>query len=185
MKKSVLLPFERYEHLLKQANSANSRARGAACIASRPSSAPSGKVLISNKNIALPGDRRADVDVILSCFPLNEHEQVRKFLSIFEDVDGEVSYNEVGEVLIGGQLVQGFHVTDALNRMIICREAIVKQKTGDASDPAEQPQVKQTGCVKKRKAVSSNFKRESSSTVDSVAAPFSADQQLDEQNGAR
>ena len=157
MKKSVLLPFDRYEHLLKQANSAKASAAGENATRSRHS-LPAVKVQSSSENIiAQRGDKRADVDVILSCFPLNEHEQVRNFLSIFEGDASDASYNAAGEVLIGGHLVQGFHVTDALNRMILAGGV---DRARDASEP-EVSQAKQTGCVNKRKAVSSSFKGES------------------------
>ena len=109
MKKSVLLPYERYEYLLSQASKQKD-------IDFQRSKHLSKNNEDSEYKSDVPSGY--DADIIRSCFPLNQQEQVNSFLSFFTKSPSAIGLSNDGELTIEGHTVKGFHVTDVINRML-------------------------------------------------------------------
>ena len=107
MKKSVLLPYERYEHLLSQARNTNNSTL----------EVDTSKSVLNKPNCGIHANNSLDSNVILSCFPISERNQVEKLLTLFNTAPRSLSYDRDGNVLLDGVTVHGCHISDLLNRM--------------------------------------------------------------------
>ena len=114
MKKSVLLPWDRYMFLMSHASSPR-----------HPDRRVSEDSLLSQKRSCAVGsldksnDDRLDADVIRSCFPCSQHAEVTRLLALFNNTaSNSVTYSSTGELIIGGRSVRGCHVTDVIDRML-------------------------------------------------------------------
>lgn len=112
MKKSVLLPYERYEYLLSQQNVDKIPS---AALERQQKFCSSSENNVCNQS---EGIKRLDKDLIRSCFPVKDHLKVNNLLSLFEQAPRLISFDETGEVCIGGHQVHGCHITEILCRIL-------------------------------------------------------------------
>ena len=96
IQKSILMPWEKYQRLMKQMGSQTEH----------PSSTTTTPLAIEEA----PNDTLS-VDTVLQAIPKNARQRARALLSHIVD-DGRLTWNRKGEISYLGQLVPGSHITD-------------------------------------------------------------------------
>ena len=148
MKKSVLLPWERYMSLMSKSTCYPEIRRN-----EDHAQVKKGPCEVASMDASSSNDFRLDADVIRSCFPLNQHAEVTRLLSLFNKSNSSsVTYSPTGELIIGGRPVHGCHVTDVLDRMLSSNCADV----GVTMSHPEASQTKRAGVQRDVKSIAKN-----------------------------
>ena len=133
MKKSVLLPFERYEYLLNKAELSEKR------IDDYATSEKQEKTTAAHSPLQLSHERQSVNDEISACFPIGFRNEVDMLLTSINNSDC-VSYDDNGMLYLNGQPIHGMHVSDLLHRIIDFTQS---QPINDECTSKQQQQCKQ------------------------------------------
>lgn len=108
MKKSVLLPYERYELLIKGNQAVASHDMLNTSVDSPPS--------IEHKE---PIKNKLGLDKVLSYLPKRNISKARALLNSIEH-NGRLEWNENGELLVSGKVIPKTHIADLIHDALNC-----------------------------------------------------------------
>ena len=112
MKKSVLISFDRYQQLLNKAKQNENCNNNDLAETSTQKQSQTCAI-----DIGPQFAQKLDSDIICSCFPVKKQTEVRELLKSIHD-SGKVTYNEHGNVLLDGVLIDGINISDIIQRVI-------------------------------------------------------------------
>lgn len=130
MRKVVIVPYDQYLFLTSQQLSNHPINNNNNILNSQPEENNSVLVQSQDKNDFLANDNTfqgdndncavsMEKDLILTPFSKN---QIRNAESILKYISKNMSWNELGELIIGGQVINGSHVTDLIKDCLSIRE---------------------------------------------------------------